>query len=97
MSQKLRRLAAVQALQSPQQLVESYAARLLAAGADARAFDAVFDALQAETSLKLTHIATIAQRYAPGSKRPASKTLAFAAISKRFVAVVKDARPRRAG
>lgn len=97
MAQKLTRRLAPKAGESPQMLVDRFAERLRAAGADAAAFDAVFDALQAEKSFKLTHVATIAQRYAPGIKRPASKTLAFAAISKRFVEVVKAARPRRAG
>ncbi len=93
MSDKLKRRARpLPEPQSPQALVQVFVDRLVAAGANALAFDAVFDALQAEKSLKLTHVATIAQRYAPGIKRPASKTLAFAAISKRFVELVKERR-----
>ncbi|MCC7250400.1 hypothetical protein [Hyphomicrobium sp.] len=72
-----------------EQLVSSYVERLNASKTDRAAFDDVFVALKADKQLKAADVIAIAQRYSKAGTKPSSKAMAFAAISKRFVEIVR--------
>jgi hypothetical protein len=70
-------------------LIGEYADRLVRAKIDRDAFEYIFADLKADTRLKALDIVAIAHRYSGGGKKPSSKAMALAAISKRFVEIVR--------
>lgn len=72
-----------------EQSVSDYVERLNACKTDRSAFDAVFAALKSDKQLKAADIIAIGQRYSKAGTKPSSKAMALAAISKRFVEVVR--------
>jgi hypothetical protein len=70
-------------------LIGEYADRLVRAKTDRDGFEYVFAELKADSRLKAAEIVAIAQRYNGGGKKPSSKAMALAAISKRFVEIVR--------
>lgn len=70
-------------------LVGSYVDRLVRAKIDRDSFEEVLSELKADPELRAGDIAVIAQRYNGGGKKPTSKTMALAGISKRFVELVR--------
>lgn len=72
-----------------EQLVGDYVERLIASKTDRASFDVVFNALKTDKQLKAADIVAIAHRYGKGGAKPSSKTMALAAISKRFVEIVR--------
>jgi hypothetical protein len=72
-----------------EQLVATHFDRLVAAGIDRPSFDRAFEALKADKRLKSVDLIAIAHEYGLGGKKPSSKTMALAAISKRFVEIVR--------
>lgn len=72
-----------------EQLIADYVERLNACQTDRTAFDGVFAALKADKQLKAADIITVAHRYNKGGTKASSRTMALAAISKRFVEIVR--------
>lgn len=72
-----------------ERLVADYVERLNASKTDRAAFDVVFNEIKADKQLKAAEIVAIAYRYNKGGSKPSSKTMALAAISKRFVEMVR--------
>lgn len=70
-------------------LVDDYVARLVRAGGQRPAFEVILAEIKADDRLKAADIVAIAQRYNGGGKKPSSKAMALAAISKRFVEIVR--------
>ena len=70
-------------------LIDGYVDRLIRAKIDRDAFEDVFAELKADSALKAPDVVAIAQRYNGGGKKPSSKAMALAAISKRFVEIVR--------
>jgi len=70
-------------------LVDDYVARLARAGEQRPVFEVVLAEIKADDRLTALDIINIAHRYNQGGKKPASKTMALAAISKRFVEIVR--------
>lgn len=70
-------------------LLDDYVARLNRVGDQRPAFETVLAEIKADNRLKASDIVAIAQRYNGGGKKPSSKTMALAAISKRFVEIVR--------
>jgi len=70
-------------------LIGEYVDRLVRVKIDRDAFEYVFAELKADDRLKAPDIVVIAQRYNGGGKKPSSKAMALAAISKRFVEIVR--------
>lgn len=69
--------------------IDSFVDRLVRAKTDRDVFEQVFAELKADAALSAAEITAIAQRYNGGGKKPSSKAMAFAAISKRFVEIVR--------
>ena len=74
---------------SDEKLVAGYVDRLKRARIDRPAFESVFEELKLDDRLKAADVIAIAQQYSGGGKRPSSKAVALAAISKRFVEIVR--------
>lgn len=72
-----------------EQVVDDYVKRLNACKTDRAAFDNLFASLKADRQLRAAEIIAIAHRYSKGGSKPSSKTIALAAISKRFVEIVR--------
>jgi hypothetical protein len=72
-----------------QELVENYVEQLCGAKTQRAAYDRIFAELKSDKRLKAPDIIAIAHRYNGGGKKPSSKTMALAAISKRFVEIVR--------
>jgi hypothetical protein len=72
-----------------EELVNQYVVRLKGARTDRTAFDSAFSDLKCDRRLKAGDVVVIAQSYAGGGKKPSSKAMALAAISKRFVEIVR--------
>ena len=70
-------------------LVPDYLDRRVRAKTDRRVFDTILAALKSDGQLKAADVIAIAQRYNRGGKRSPSKAKALAAISKRFVEIVR--------
>jgi hypothetical protein len=70
-------------------LLEDYVARLVRAGDQRPPFEAVLVEIKTDDRLKAADIVDIAHRYNGGGKKPSSKAMALAAISKRFVEIVR--------
>lgn len=70
-------------------LVDDYVARLVRAGEQRPAFEIIFTELKGDDQLKAADVIAIAHRYGGGGKKPSSKAMALAAISKRFVEIVR--------
>lgn len=70
-------------------LIDAYAARFGRAKIDRDVFETVFEELKVDSRLKAAEVIAIAQRYSGGGKKPSSKAMALAAISKRFVEIVR--------
>jgi hypothetical protein len=70
-------------------LVDDYLARLVRAGNQRPVFEVVFAEIKADDRLAAREIIAVAHRYNQGGKKPSSKTMALAAISKRFVEIVR--------
>ena len=70
-------------------LIGRYVDRLVNAKIDRDGFEEVLSELKGDPELRAADIATIAQRYNGGGKKPSSKALALASISKRFVEIVR--------
>lgn len=70
-------------------LLEDYVARLLRVGDQRPPFEAVLAEIKADDRLKAADIIALAHRYNGGGKKASSKTMALAAISKRFVEIVR--------
>jgi hypothetical protein len=71
------------------ELVANYVEQLSDAKTQRAAFDRIFAEIKTDSRLKAPDIIAIAQRYNGGGKKPSSKTMALAAISKRFVEIVR--------
>jgi len=69
--------------------IAGYVERLHACKTDRIAFDSIFAELKADKHLRAGDIMTIAQGYNKGGNKPSSKAMALAAISKRFVEIVR--------
>jgi hypothetical protein len=69
--------------------IAEYVEQLTACKTDREAFEVVFAALKEDKRLKAADITAIAYRYNKGGAKPSSKAVAFAAISKRFVEIVR--------
>ena len=72
-----------------ERLVATYVDNLVRARTDRAAFERVLASLKADETLKAGDIVAIAQRYNGGGKKASSKAMALAAISKRFVEIVR--------
>jgi hypothetical protein len=70
-------------------LVDGYVGRLVGAGQQRPVFEVVFAEIKADDRLAAPDIINIAYRYNKGGKKPSSKAMALAAISKRFVEIVR--------
>lgn len=70
-------------------LLDDYVARLVRVSDQRPAFETVLAEIKADERLKAPDIVAIAQRYNGGGKKPSSKAMALAAISKRFVEIVR--------
>jgi hypothetical protein len=70
-------------------LLDDYVARLNRVGDQRPAFEIVLAEIKADSRLKASDVVAIAQRYNGGGKKPSSKAMALAAISKRFVEIVR--------
>jgi hypothetical protein len=70
-------------------LIDGYVDRLIRAKIDRDVFEEVFAELKADSALKAPDVVAIGQRYNGGGKKPSSKAMALAAISKRFVEIVR--------
>lgn len=68
-------------------LINSYD-KLVRAKIDRETFEMIFSRLEADERLKAADI-IVAHRYNQGGKKPSSKTMALAAISKHFVEIVR--------
>lgn len=82
-------MAKARANSAGEQLVGGYVGRLVAAATDRVAFEGVFAALKADKQLKAGDVIVIAHRYNKGGAKAPSKAKALAAISKRFVEIVR--------
>lgn len=69
--------------------VGAYVDRLVGASVDRAVFDNVFAEIKGDKQLKAADVITIAHRYNRGGTKAASKAKALAAISKRFVEIVR--------
>ncbi len=70
-------------------LVTSYSNRLTRSGSNRPVFEVILAELKADPRLTAAQVVAIAHRYALGSRKPSSKATALAAISKRFVEIVR--------
>jgi hypothetical protein len=70
-------------------LIDDYAARLIRAGVQRPVFETVLADIKTDNRLTAPDVIKVAHRYNQGGKKPASKTMALAAISKRFVEIVR--------
>jgi hypothetical protein len=70
-------------------LVDDYVTRLVRAGELRPAFEVILAEIKSDSRLKAPDVIAIAHRYNGGGKKPSSKTMALAAISKRFVEIVR--------
>jgi hypothetical protein len=70
-------------------LIDGYVSQLMRAKVDRDAFEAIFTDLKTDGRLRAADLIAVAQRYNGGGKKPSSKTLALASISKRFVEIVR--------
>lgn len=70
-------------------LLDDYVARLIRVGDQRPAFETVLADIKSDDRLKAADIISIAQRYNGGGKKSSSKAMALAAISKRFVEIVR--------
>lgn len=75
--------------QPPSASVAEFSARLARSGTDKAAFERALAELKDATSVSAADIIAIAHAYCGGGKKPASKAAAYAAISKRFVEIVR--------
>jgi hypothetical protein len=71
------------------QLISDYVDRLSASKTERAAFDIAFAALKADERLRAADVIEVAHRYNKGGPKPSSKAMALAAISKRFVEIVR--------
>jgi len=74
---------------SASSLVADFTARLSRAGTDKSSFEQALASLRADTSLSARDVIDIAHAYGGGGRKPASKAAALAAISKRYVELVR--------
>lgn len=72
-----------------EELVAEYVEQLKGARTNRAAFDHVFSDIKGDARLKAGDVVAVAHRYCGGGKKPSSKTMALAAISKRFVEIVR--------
>jgi len=72
-----------------QELVANYVEQLCDAKTQRAAFDHMFSELKSDKRLTAADTIAIAQRYNGGGKKPSSNAMALAAISKRFVEIVR--------
>jgi hypothetical protein len=72
-----------------EKLVDDYVAQLVRAGAQRPVFEPVLARIKADDRLAARDVISVAHRYNQGGKKPSSKTMALAAISKRFVEIVR--------
>lgn len=72
-----------------ERLVATYVDSLVRARTDRAAFERVFASLKADEDLRAPDVIAIAQKYMGGGRKASSKSAAHAAISKRFVEIVR--------
>ncbi len=77
------------AIDLDEELIGSYVARLTRSGTNRPVFEAILGEIKGDVRLSAANVITIAHQYARSSKKPSSKATAFAAISKRFVEIVR--------
>jgi hypothetical protein len=70
-------------------LVTSYVDSLVSTRTDRAGFERVLSDLKSNPELRAAEVIAIAHKYVGGGKKPSSKTMALAAISKRFVEIVR--------
>jgi hypothetical protein len=71
------------------ELISSYVERLTRAVERRPEFETVLSEIKSDSRLAASDVITIAHRYNQGGKKPSSKATALAAISKRFVEIVR--------
>jgi hypothetical protein len=72
-----------------ERLVGTYVDDLIGVRTDRAEFERVLSALKSDAELRTPDLVTIAQRYVGGGKKAMSRAAALAAISKRFVEIVR--------
>jgi hypothetical protein len=88
MAKKAKKEIAVEAVDTASSLAVEFAGRLARAGTDKAAFELVLASLRVEKRLTARDVIDVAHAYG-GGKRTASKAAALAAISKRYVELVR--------
>lgn len=82
-------MAKARASSADERLVAEYVDRLVAVSVDRAAFDEVLAEIKGDKQLKAADVIAIAHRYNKGGTKAPSKAKALAAISKRFVEIVR--------